>query len=288
MAKIKLIAEIGWNHLGDMSVAKRMIEAAAHSGADYVKFQTWRVANLKPGPWDSDGRRKIYESAELSEEDHKYLKDVCNGNNVKFLTSIFCRDDITFVRSICDEVKIPSPESAQTHLVSECIKKFDHVYVSTGASYPIEYMRWANFDNVTLMHCVSAYPCDIGNVNFPKFDFLKTLTPRVGYSGHLSNFNDAFAAVCRGATAIEKHFTIDRQLPGRDNMYALLPDEFSQIRKFIDQYGHMNTNRGFEIQGCEEQYRKFHKGRWDKYEEEIIYIGQAGVDERSDDPMFPI
>jgi len=65
MKEIKLIAEIGWNHMGSISLAEKMIKAAKGSGADYAKFQTWSVKNLKPGPWDNDGRRQIYEKANL-------------------------------------------------------------------------------------------------------------------------------------------------------------------------------------------------------------------------------
>ena len=68
--KIKIIAEIGWNHMGDMDLASRMIKAAAENGADVCKFQTWSEKNLKPGPWDSDGRREIYKRAELDEKKH--------------------------------------------------------------------------------------------------------------------------------------------------------------------------------------------------------------------------
>ena len=66
----KVIAEIGWNHMGDMDLAEKMIESAASNGADFCKFQTWSSKNLKPGPWDHDGRRKIYEKAELTPEMH--------------------------------------------------------------------------------------------------------------------------------------------------------------------------------------------------------------------------
>ena len=70
---VELIAEIGWNHMGDMSLAERMIKSAAESGADYAKFQTWSVDRLKPGDWDTDGRRQIYEAAELTAEKHEHL-----------------------------------------------------------------------------------------------------------------------------------------------------------------------------------------------------------------------
>ena len=77
MNKIKIIAEIGWNHMGNMTLAKKMIFHAKKSGADICKFQTWSEKNLKPGPWDQDGRRKIYKKAELTLEKHIVLKKYC-------------------------------------------------------------------------------------------------------------------------------------------------------------------------------------------------------------------
>ena len=77
---IKVIAEIGWNHCGDINIAKQMIESAKKSGADYAKFQTWSTKRLKSGEWDKDGRREIYKKAELNESQHIDLKDFCQKN----------------------------------------------------------------------------------------------------------------------------------------------------------------------------------------------------------------
>ena len=108
---MKIIAEIGWNHLGDMGIAKQMINAASTAGADYCKFQTWSVKNLKSGSWDDDGRRELYNKAELSKEMHYELKDYCDENNIKFLTSIFNINDVEFLSKLSPEViKIGSPE----------------------------------------------------------------------------------------------------------------------------------------------------------------------------------
>ncbi|HUV84432.1 MAG TPA: N-acetylneuraminate synthase family protein, partial [Methanosarcinales archaeon] len=83
--RAKIIAEIGWNHMGDMNLAKKMIDSAKECGADYAKFQTWSVKNLKLGPWDQDGRREIYEKAELTIDKHKELKSYCDNVGIKFL-----------------------------------------------------------------------------------------------------------------------------------------------------------------------------------------------------------
>ncbi len=90
---IKIIAEIGWNHCGDLDLAKQMAKAAQESGATYAKYQTWSVNRLKSGSWDEDGRRQIYEKAQLSEQDHIDLINYCNTIGLKFLSSVFSLAD---------------------------------------------------------------------------------------------------------------------------------------------------------------------------------------------------
>jgi N,N'-diacetyllegionaminate synthase len=258
----KLIAEIGWNFCGNMELAKDMVSAAFESGANYAKFQTWKVDRLIPGPWDTDGRREIYEKAELTEERHELLKEHCDKVGIKFLTSCFCVEDIDMIRKFTNEIKIPSPEAYDVSLIKAALEKFDKVYLSTGASHREEYSHWARYDKVTLFHCVSSYPCEDISVNFSKMRYLQSLTKNVGYSGHLVGVHDAFMAICYGATVVEKHFTTDHNLPGRDNKFALLPEEFKQIRDFIYSHRVMNEDCGLEIQNCEMDYRKHQKGRW--------------------------
>jgi N,N'-diacetyllegionaminate synthase len=260
--RCKLVAEIGWNFVGDMSLAKEMVSAAKESGADYAKFQTWKVERLIDGPWDTDGRREIYEKAELTREKHHMMKEHCDAVGIKFLTSCFCAKDIDMVREFSNEVKIPSPEAYSDELLKEATTRFDHVYLSTGASNVEEYIRWAQYENLTLLHCVSSYPCNLENINLPKMKFLQAITPRVGYSGHLSGTHDAIAAICMGATVVEKHFTIDHDLPGRDNKFAILPNEFKEISDFLKTYELMMIDHGLFMQECEENYRKYQKGRW--------------------------
>ena len=269
MDKITLIAEAGWNHLGDMDLAKRMIESAAEAGADYIKFQTWKVSRLKPGPWDTDGRREIYEKAELSEYNHWFLKETCEQSGIKFLTSCFSEKDLEFVRTLMSEVKIPSPEASNVGLVVKAKNLFDRVYLSTGACVFDEWDQWVGIPNITLMHCVSSYPCLSENFHNQKFNRIKyassTVQKRFGFSGHYPGIWDAIFAISNGATVIEKHFTLDHDLPGRDNKFAILPDELCRLREYVNYFvqapGELPID---EILECEEGYRKYHKGRWDK------------------------
>ena len=128
----KLIAEIGWNHMGDMVLAKDMITAAKESGCDFAKFQTWSVDRLKPGVWDTDGRREIYEKAELDLDKHLDLKNYCDEIGIGFMSSVFSIEDAELLKNVVtDYVKIPSFESRNRDLIHYCWDNFDKLLIST-------------------------------------------------------------------------------------------------------------------------------------------------------------
>ena len=266
--KINLIAEIGWNHMGDMILAEKMIQEAKKSGADYCKFQTWSEKNLKPGPWDTDGRREIYKKAELTEEKHRLIKKICDNLKINFLTSVFNINHLSFVSSINSEIiKIPSHEVYNLPLIEKATELFDKTLISTGAANWNEIEKIAKIKNknkIILMHCVSAYPCSLENINFPRLEKLKKLSSQVGYSGHYSGIDDALAAMTLGATFIEKHFTTNNDLPGRDNKFAILPNSFTLISKFRDNLEKMNIDRGLDLQDCEKDIYSNYRSRWSK------------------------
>ena len=114
------------------------------------------------------------------------------------------------------------------------------------------------------MHCVSAYPCNLENINFPRLEKLKELSSEVGYSGHYSGIDDALAAMTLGATYIEKHFTINNDLPGRDNKFAILPSSLNLISKFRDNLFKMSIDKGLDLQDCEKDIFNNYRGRWSK------------------------
>lgn len=262
----KIIAEIGWNHMGDMNLAKKMIAAAATSGADIVKFQTWKVKNLKSGPWDNDGRRQIYEKSELTDENHYELYNEAQNCGVKFMTSVFDINDIEFIISLSNDiVKIPSPEATNHELISKASKNFKEVLVSVGATNWIEIEKltqYSKFTDLTILHCVSAYPCNPDKINLPKIKTLKTIHDQVGYSGHLNGIDDAIAAISLDLRYVEKHFTIDKSLPGRDNKFAILPDDLKILSSFRDTYKLMSISHGLNSQEVEKEVAEIYRGRW--------------------------
>jgi N,N'-diacetyllegionaminate synthase len=260
--------------MGDMRLAQEMTLAAAKSGADIVKFQTWKVNNLKSGPWDTDGRRQIYEKAELSREMHRDLRDLCSSAGVRFMTSCFSSRDVEEVRQLSSIIKVPSTELTNRELLSEICRLFvgdpdHHIYVSTGASIWSEVMSAADVlresgVSFTLLHCVSSYPCPAESCNMPRIKTLSEISESVGYSGHYPGIEDALVAIEMGVACVEKHFTTDQTLPGRDNKFALLPGDFARIREFEAARKSMLSYHGKDHLECERDMRQNYRGRWDK------------------------
>ena len=262
-----LIAEIGWNHMGNLNIAEKMIKSASASGADYAKFQTWRVKNLKAGPWDNDGRRQIYEKAELSIEDYLKIKKICKKNKIKFLTSLFNYSDYELIKKLkIRDIKIPSPENRNKKLLELCRKKFDTIYLSTGAAHISEIKKSFNYlknKKTFLLHCVSSYPCEDEMVNLQRINKLKKITSSIGISDHSSDILSALFSLSYGVRVIEKHFTIDNKLPGRDNKFAILPKDMKQLSNSILRYSLMNIIPKKMLKQ-EKEIRKIYSGRWSK------------------------
>ncbi len=258
--------------MGNMKLAKKMILEAKKNGADFAKFQTWSVDNLKNGSWDKDGRREIYEKAQLTPKKHKLLKKYCNKIKIRFLTSVFNEKDLNWLSKLSDyAIKIPSHEIYNIKLIEESLKKFKFVIISTGAAKWTEIKKIHKLvnklkkqKNVCLLHCVSTYPCNFQNANLPRINSLKTLFKNVGYSGHCGGIFDAIASVEYGAQIIEKHFTIDKKLPGRDNKFAILPNELGELSSFINSINLMKRDKGKNLQKFELDTFKNYRGRWKK------------------------
>ena len=264
---MKFIAEIGWNFLGDLNLAKDMIVAASEAKADYAKFQVWDPKFLKKGPWDIDGRRNIYEKSYLNFDKLVALKEICLKNQIKFLASVFEKRSLGLLRKVDDRyVKIPSHECNNWALIDEARSSFDNVFLSIGSISEKDFERllelYGNEKNMTLMHCVSTYPLKEENVNLPKLMRIRAKAQMLGYSSHYMGVSDAIAATALGADLIEKHFTTNRELPGRDNKFALLPTQFEEMVLDCKSVHNMLLDRGNGIQNVEEDVAKIMRGRW--------------------------
>jgi len=262
--RCKIIAEVGWSHIGDMNLAKEMIDAAVECGADFVKFQTWSVSNLVSGEWDNDGRREIYEKAELSKDDHQLLFDYVKSKGANFLTSVFNHKDLwKLPEEYSDYIKIPSTEITNSALLEAVYEKFDHLIISTGASTFEEVVdaTWDHLDGSTLMHCVSAYPCSPSSACLNRIRRLQKFSGSVGYSDHTTGIAAPAFAISCGCEFVEKHFTTDPSLPGRDNKFAATPDILRSICQIRDDLSVMTECSSDEIQEVERGARDY-RGRW--------------------------
>ena len=267
MSKTQIISEIGWNHMGDMDLAKEMISASKEKGADMVKFQTWSVDRLKDGPWDDDGRLEIYKQAELSKDQHLELYEYSDKLSIPFFSSVFSVEDAELLSEVqTDRVKIASFESRNPTLLAYCDSRFDTIYVSTGTSSVSEieeHLDYLPTGNVVLLHCISSYPLEPKNTNLPRINSLKKLCDRVGYSDHTFGVEGSKAALEYDIEVIEKHFTLDHDLPGRDNKFAILPHELKELSDYIKTREEMNINHGDGYLECEQEARDIMTGRFD-------------------------
>jgi len=261
-----LVAEIGWNFLGNLSLAKKMITMAKKSGADAVKFQIWNPKYLKKGPWDKDGRKKIYEKAYLSKKKYKLLYNFAVKHKLICFASVWSNEGIKTLASISKKiVKIPSPEAYNIQLIEDSLKTFDQVIISAGCLKLSELKKLEKYKNnskLIILHCVSSYPVKPENTNFEKFFYLKKKFKKVGYSGHFHGIEDAFFAIFHGAILVEKHFTTNNNLQGRDNKFALLPKDFEKLDKVRKIYYQFNKSNGLGLQENEKDIYKNYRGRW--------------------------
>lgn len=266
MNMVKVIAEIGWNHCGDINLAKKFIESASESGADYAKFQTWSTTRLKNGSWDNDGRREIYNDAELTEDDHITLIKCCKRNNIKFLSSVFSiKDAELLIKLKCKEVKIPSFESRNIKLIKFCNENFKTIFMSTGTSSLKEIeesIKHISSANLYLMHCVSVYPQKYSESNLPRMKRLMKIADRVGLSDHIEGVESSKIAIGEGAVIIEKHFTINKKLPGRDNQFSILPEQLNDLTKYIRNRDSMLKDWGDNYLDKEQDSRINYTGRF--------------------------
>lgn len=265
----EVIAEIGWNHMGDMELAERMIFEASRNGASYAKFQTWSISRLKSGPWDDDGRREIYKNAELSLDDHYSLINVCKSAGIDFLSSVFSIVDVELLVELgCLKVKIPSFEACNLELVSLCLQRFEFVFISTGTMDVNELIKLRDVivqhkEKVCILHCVSCYPCPIDKINLPRISHLRSLGfDCVGFSDHTNSMFASIASLKYDPYVIEKHFTIDPSLPGRDNKFAALPSDLRLLTEYIHARPNLFIDHGLSYQLEEQESRNIYRGRF--------------------------
>jgi len=251
MGKVIIIAEAGVNHNGDLPTAKKLIEAAADAGADYVKFQTFKSESLvskfaKKADYQIENTQDAVESQlqmlkkmELSNSQHFELVQYCNNKNISFFSTAFDLESLSFLKELgLNIVKIPSGEITNLPYLRKAAALFKEVIISTGMSSMGEIEEALNVflqagilkNDITILHCNTEYPTPMSDVNLnAMLTIQKTFGVKVGYSDHTMGIEVPIAAVALGGTMIEKHFTLDRSLPGPDQLASLEPRELKNM-----------------------------------------------------------
>jgi len=275
---VKIIAEIGANHNGELTLAREMAQAAKESGVDYVKFQSWQSRKIPPGPWDHEGpffqyktKRDFYNASELSDQDHHDLISYCNSIGVNFLTTCFDRERNVFLSTLgLDTIKVASCDLASTKMLSELSENFGRIILSTGMGTMEEIRTACNLlgqeiKDFAMLYCVAEYPTTLTSISIPRMLAIRDMMPSTdnfGISDHSLGTSFAKIAVTHGAHWIEKHFTIDRDIPGPDNRMSMLPHEMRDIRNFCDDFEKISSGTTIGPTDSERDLRKIIVGRF--------------------------
>ena len=253
--KTLIIAEAGVNHNGDIEIAKELIDIAANSGADFVKFQTFKAHEVVQkgalkakyqvlNNLDTESHLEMLKRLELNEAMHLELIEHSKTKGIGFISTAFDIESANMLYSLGQKLfKIPSGEITNLPFLRHIGSFGKKVILSTGMSSMEEVKEALKVlegsgvlkSQITVLHCTSAYPAPVPEVNLHAMQNIReTLDIAVGYSDHTLGIEVAVAAVALGASIIEKHFTLDRNLPGPDHKASLEPGELnsmvSQIR----------------------------------------------------------
>lgn len=252
MDRTIIIAEAGVNHNGSIELAKKMVKVAKECGVDYIKFQTFKadkIANKfakqaeyqKKNLHQDTSQLEMLKTLELSNDEFILLNDFCDTVGVKFMSTPFDIGSIDFLSGLnMDYMKVPSGEITNLPYLRKIASKGIPVIMSTGMCHlgeiedalDILYNGGLTTDKITLLHCNTEYPTPMSDVNLHAMQTLRSaFGTKVGYSDHTKGIEIPIAAVAMGASVIEKHFTLDRSLPGPDHIASLEP---SELRAMVD------------------------------------------------------
>lgn len=229
-----VIAEIGFNHEGDLDLARAMIDAAAAAGAHAAKFQTYRAANLV---LDSVEHFNVIRHGELDREAHEILASHAHDRGIHFMSTPYDHDCLDLLVEVgVPAIKIASMDLTNHPLLAHAARTGLPVILSTGMAVESEIeealgvLRSAGARDVVLLHCLSKYPADPEQANLNTIPHLaRRFELLTGWSDHVLGNEVAFAATALGACVIEKHFTTDKNLPGPDHVISADPAEMAAL-----------------------------------------------------------
>jgi N-acetylneuraminate synthase len=247
-----LIGEAGVNHNGNLEMALQLVDVAVTAGVDAVKFQTFSAARVvvrdapkaryqEEATGSDESQLEMLRKLELSPKAHREIQAYCQKRSILFLSTPFDEESADLLESLgVPAFKIPSGEITNLPFLAHVAQKRKPLIVSTGMSTmgevaaAVDTIRLADNVAVALLHCVSAYPAQATDANLSAMRTMaKAFGVPIGYSDHTLGSEVALAAVALGACILEKHFTLDRSLPGPDHRASLEPDELRTLVRGI-------------------------------------------------------
>jgi N,N'-diacetyllegionaminate synthase len=252
--KVLVIAEAGVNHNGSLETAKKLVDVASEAGADMVKFQTFsadRLVTISANKAEyqnqttdaSESQHAMIRKLELSREMHEDIIAYCKQRNIEFFSTGFDTQSIDMLVDLgLEQFKIPSGEITNLPYLRHIGKYGKPVILSTGmanlgeieAALEVLETSGTTRNKITVLHCNTEYPTPLEDVNLRAMQAVRdAFGVAVGYSDHTLGIEVAIAAVAMGATVIEKHYTLDRNLPGPDHRASLEPDELKAMVQAI-------------------------------------------------------
>lgn len=280
-SKPYIIAEIGANHNGDMTLAKKMIDSAVACGCDAVKFQSWTKSSVvskseyEANKVYTDSKKKHFGSLEdmveayyLRKEQHYLLRDYCFEKKIDFNSTPFDFEEVDLLNDLgVDFFKIASMDINNLSLLKYVAQFNKPIVLSTGMSTLGEIERAIkvieaekNF-KIVLLHCIALYPPKNSHINLKNITMLKNVFKYpVGFSDHSIGYSIPLASVALGACLIEKHFTTDKSLPGWDHEISADPDEMKIIveesRNIQESLGDMSRKVSLEEEEKKKKFRR--------------------------------
>lgn len=258
-----IIAEIGVNHNGSMELAKKTIDAAKAAGADAVKFQTFKTEKLvskkaKQAEYQIQNTGKVesqfdmLKKLELTENDFRELKHYCEDRDIEFLSTPFDEDSAVLLKELgVHAYKIGSGDLTNVPFLSFLNTLNIPIILSTGMatiSEIEEAVEALKDTDISILHCTSVYPAPYNEVNLLAIQTIdRAFGKVVGYSDHTLGSAVSLGAIMLGAKIIEKHFTLDQNLPGPDHKASLNPEELTE---FIRSVRHLESSIGDGIKKC--------------------------------------
>jgi len=249
MKRTLIIAEAGVNHNGSLNLAKQLIDVAAFAGVDYVKFQTFKTEQLvtkqaqqaiyQSNNTGGSSQYEMLKNLELSTNQHYELIDYCHSKNIRFFSTAFDFESIAFLSTLQLGLwKIPSGEITNYPYLKRIAQENQPVILSSGmctmsdikAAVNVLVKYGVDKQQITVLHCNTQYPTPMQDVNLLAMQTIaREIGVNVGYSDHTLGIEIPIAAVALGATVIEKHFTLDRNMDGPDHKASLEPDDLKAM-----------------------------------------------------------